>query len=250
MPKRRAESPYQTIWKDLRAQIERGVYKPGDRLPSEKSLAQKYGHSRVTVRRALRELAQEGFIEARQGRGTFVLRSKPRLHKRLGELASFTRQLGGSGFRPQSRLLRKELLSLEEVESWVVEAFGLGEGERLVHIRRLRLGEGLPFAVQSVFLLPALCPAILEQDFTSLFKLYKERYGVLITEAEEVLRVARASEEEAALLEIAPGDPVVLRQRISLDQQGRVFEILRSVDRSDRFQYHYRITLDETKAVL
>jgi len=250
LPGRSAENPYQTIWKDLRVQIEGGVYKPGDRLPSEKSLVRRYGHSRVTVRRALRELAQEGFIEAKQGRGTFVLRSKPRWKKRLGELASFTRQLEGSGFCPQSRLLCKELLPLEEVERWVAEAFGLAEGEHVVHIRRLRSGDGLPFAVQSVYLLPARCPGILEQDFTSLFKLYEERYGVLITEAEEVLRVARASEEEAALLEIAPGDPVVIRQRISLDQRGCVFEVLRSVDRSDRFEYHYHIALDETKAVL
>lgn len=247
---KREGSPYIRIWKDLQAQIEEGIYKPGDQLPSESSLAERYGCSRETVRHALRLLAEEGFILPEQGRGTFVISRSSRLRKRLGELASFTHQLEERGFQPKSLLLRKELVPADAVEGWVAEAFGLAGDEPLVHIQRLRLGDGMPFAIQSVYLLPSLCPGILEEEFSSLFQLYEERYEVRISEADEVARVARATEEEAALLEIAPGDPVVIRRRLSLDQKGRIFEALCSVDRGDRFEYHYHIMLDETKAVL
>ena len=242
--------PYVYIWRDLRSQIEGGVYKPGDKLPSEKSLTKKYGHSRLTIRRALQKLADEGFIIAEQGRGTFVISRKPISQRRLGNLPSFTQQLKGSGFNPESRLLCKEFIPAGKVEKWIAEAFHVKEGENLVHIRRLRLGDGEPLAIQSVYLLPALCPDILEKDFSSLFQLYEEHYGVYILEAEEVFQISWPSDEEASLLKLTSGTPVMVRRRISIDQRGRVFEALRSVDRNDSFEYHYHIIADETRMML
>jgi GntR family transcriptional regulator len=105
----------------------------------------------------------------------------------------------------------------------------------------------VPLAIQSVYLLPALCPGILEEDLSHLFRLYVTRYRVQVNVADEMIRVGRAAEDEAALLEIAPGDPVVIRDRISLTQDGEPFEVLHSVDRSDRFQYRYQIVADSTR---
>lgn len=238
---------YAKIQEDLWRKIESGVYKIGDLIPSEPRLAEQYSVSRGTARRALDELARQGYVVKKPGKGTFVRSASPMLQKKLGELASFTQQLTARSLTPTTRLLLAGRIRAAEVEGRVREAFGLASEAEVIHIRRLRLGDGVPLAIQSVYLLPASCPGILDEDLSQLFRLYETRYGVRISEADEIIRVGRAAEDEAALLEIAPGDPVVIRDRISLTQDGEPFEVLHSVDRGDRFQYRYQIVADSTR---
>jgi GntR family transcriptional regulator len=193
------------------------------------------------------ELVGLGYIVKKPGKGTFVRSTSPILQKKLGELASFTQQLTARGLTPTTRLLSAGRIRAAEAEGWVREGFGLTGQAEVIHIRRLRLGGGVPFAIQSVYLLPASCPGILEEDLSHLFRLYETCYGVRISLADEIIRVSRAAEDEAALLEIAPGDPVVIRDRISLTQDEEPFEVLHSVDRGDRFQYRYQIVTDSTR---
>jgi len=238
---------YLRIMEDLRAQITQGRWKVGEAIPPEPELERLYEASRGTVRRAVDELARQGYVVKKPGKGTFVLSTSPILQKRLGELASFTQQLTARGLMPTTRLLSAGRIRAAEVEGRVREAFGLTSEAEVIHIRRLRLGDGVPLAIQSVYLLPASCPGILEEDLSHLFRLYETRYGVRINVADEIIRVGRAAEDEAALLEIAPGDPVVIRDRISLTQEEEPFEVLHSVDRGDRFQYRYQIVADSTR---
>jgi GntR family transcriptional regulator len=238
---------YVRIQRDLRTKIETGQWPIGAKIPPEPELQKAYSASRGTVRRAVDELARQGYVVKRPGKGTFVLSTSPILQKRLGELASFTQQLTARSLTPTTRLLSAVRIRAAEVEGRVREAFGLTSEAEVIHIRRLRLGDRVPLAIQSVYLLPALCPGILEEDLSQLFRLYETRYGVRINVADEIIRVGRAAEDEAALLEIAPGDPVVIRDRISLNQDGEPFEVLHSVDRGDRFQYRYQIVADSTR---
>jgi len=238
---------YVQIQRDLRTKIESGQWAIGAKIPPEPELQKTYNASRGTVRRALDELARQGYVVKKPGKGTFVRSTSPILQKKLGELASFTEQLTTRGLTPTTRLLLAERIRAAEAEGRLREAFGLTSEAEVVHIRRLRLGDGVPLAIQSVYLLPASCPGILEEDLSRLFWLYETRYGVRISVADEIIRVSRASEDEAALLEIAPGDPVVIRDRISLTQDGEPFEVLHSVDRGDRFQYRYQIVADSTR---
>jgi GntR family transcriptional regulator len=238
---------YLRIMGDLRAQITHGRWKVGEAIPPEPELERLYEASRGTVRRAVDELARQGYVVKKPGKGTFVLSTSPILQKRLGELASFTQQLSARGLMPATRLLSAERIRAAEAEGRVREGFGLTGEAEVIRIRRLRLGDGVPFAIQSVYLLPASCPGVLEEDLSQLFRLYETRYGVRISMADEIIRVGRAAEDEAALLEIAPGDPVVIRDRISLTQDEEPFEVLHSVDRGDRFQYRYQIVVDSTR---
>jgi GntR family transcriptional regulator len=238
---------YLRIMEDLRAQITQGRWNVGEAIPPEPELERLYEASRGTVRRAVDELARQGYVVKKPGKGTFVLSTSPILQKRLGELASFTQQLSARGLTPATRLLSAERIRAAEAEGRVREGFGLTGEAEAIRIRRLRLGDGVPFAIQSVYLLPASCPGILEEDLSQLFRLYETRYGVRISTADEIIRVGRATEDEAALLEIAPGDPVVIRDRISLTQDKEPFEVLHSVDRGDRFQYRYQIVADSTR---
>ena len=238
---------YVQIQRDLRAQIETGQWPIGAKIPTEPELQETYSASRGTVRRAIEELARQGYVVKKPGKGTFVRSISPILQKRLVELASFTQQLTARGLTPTTRLLSAGRIRAAEAKGRVREGFGLTSEAEVIHIGRLRLGDGVPLAIQSVYLLPALCPGILEEDLSHLFRLYESRYRVHVNVADEMIRVGRAAEDEAALLEIAPGDPVIIRDRVSLTQDGEPFEVLHSVDRSDRFQYRYQIVADSTR---
>ena len=239
---------YRRIWHELRRDIQSGRWKVGQRIPSEPELADTFGVSRGTVRNAIEQLVNNQMLRKEQGRGTFVISSVPRLQKSLDWLASFTEQLRESGIKPSTDVLEAGLVTAGQAGSRVMEGFALPATAEVVYVRRLRRGNGLPFAIQTVYLLPDRCPGILDEgvDPMHLFSLYAERYGVRISFAHEVIRVAAAGAEEAALLEIAPGDPVVIRDRISADQDEYPFEVLHSVDRGDRFEYRYRILGDST----
>ena len=236
---------YVQIQRDLRTKIETGQWSIGAKIPPEPELQRTYNASRGTVRRAVDELARQGYVVKKPGKGTFVRSTSPILQK--SELASFTQQLTARGLTPTTRLLSAGRIRAAEAKGRVREAFGLTSEAEVIHIRRLRLGDGVPLAIQSVYLLPDLCPGILEEDLSHLFRLYENRYRVQVNVADEMIRVGRAAEDEAALLEIALGDPVVIRDRVSLTQDREPFEVLHSVDRSDRFQYRYQIVADSTR---
>jgi len=239
---------YRHIWHELRRAIQSGRWEVGEQIPSEPELAATFGVSRGTVRKAIERLVNDQMLRKEQGRGTFVTSAMPRLQKSLEWLASFTDQLRESGIRPSTEVLAAGLVAAGQVEGRVIEGFGLSETAEVVYIRRLRQGDGQPFAIQTVYLQPERCPGILDEgvDLTHLFRLYAERYGVRISLAHEIIRVATAGPEEAALLEVPAGAPVVIRDRISTDQDEYPFEVLHSVDRGDRFEYRYQILGDST----
>jgi len=248
---RRGGIKYRRIWHELRRDIQSGRWEIGEQVPSEPELSDTYGVSRGTVRNAIEQLVSDGMLRKEQGRGTFVTSVVPRLRKNLDWLVSFTRQLRDDGIKPSTKVLAAGLMSAGQAGGRVIEGFGLAETDEVVYVRRLRRGNDVPFAIQTVYLRPERCPGILDKgtDLTQLFNLYAERYNTRISYAHEIIRVAAAGDDEAALLEIAPGDPVVIRDRISADQDEYPFEVLHSVDRGDRFEYRYQILGDSTRSV-
>lgn len=242
------EPLYVKIINHVLDKISSGAWKVGDKLPTEDELQAQFSVSRGTVRRALSELESMGLIIRRPALGTFVTSPTPRLPKALGEIISFTEQLRDAGLTPGTEVLFAGLIPASEAEGRVMEAFAdTGEDNHVVHIKRLRRGNDLPFAIQSAYFLPEEIPGILDgQDLQHLFKLYQESYGRTVVNADERMQVRGALPEEAKLLEMEPGQPVLVRDRISYDQDGRVFEVLHSVDRGDRFVYRYQILDDRT----
>ena len=247
----RGDIKYRRIYRELRRDIQSGRWKVGQRIPSETELSDTYGVSRGTVRNAIEQLVNDRMLRKEQGRGTFVISAVPRLRKNLDWLASFTRQLRDGGIRPSTEVLEAGLMPAGQAEGRVIEGFALPRTAEVVYIRRLRRGNDVPFAIQTVYLLPDRCPGILDEgvDLSQLFPLYAERYDTRVTFAHEIIRVAAAGPDEAALLEIAPGDPVVIRDRISAGQDEYPFEVLHSVDRGDRFEYRYEILGDSTRSM-
>ncbi|HEY6710236.1 MAG TPA: GntR family transcriptional regulator, partial [Actinomycetota bacterium] len=150
------QSRYREIEGYLRTLVE--AARPGDPLPSEAELCERFSVSRMTVRQALAELTNDGLVERRRGQGTFVTH-RP-VHRRPGVFLSFTEEMHRRGAQATSRLLSAGLDDPRRPEA---EDLGLAPGSQLVRVVRVRLADGVPVALEDAALVPELA-GVLEED--------------------------------------------------------------------------------------
>lgn len=164
---------YQQILRHLAFAIESGDLEPGERLPPERDLALKLGVSRMTVRRAFDELARRRLVERGVGRGTFV--SRPKLDYDHQRVVGFTEQMERAGLKPEAVVLEKDV---REARGDVAAALHLAGGERVLYLRRLRSGGGVPLPIEEIWLPLSLFPGIADERLTSsLYAIMGDRYG-------------------------------------------------------------------------
>jgi GntR family transcriptional regulator len=197
---------YRQLASHLASQILNGGYQAGDRLPSERELSEQFNVSRITARQAIATLLDDGIIFTEQGRGTFV--AEP-LMRRLRGLTSFTEDMAARGYKPTSRVLVNELVTVSEE---LQNTLKLGPQDQVFHLVRLRMADGKPVAIQDSYVSCKLCPGVELEDFTnrSLFALLREKYFVYPTWTEVDIEALPASEEEARWLRIKTGEPVLV----------------------------------------
>jgi GntR family transcriptional regulator len=214
--------------------------RPGDALLGERQLEEQFGVSRITVRRAISDLVQDGALVRIKGKGTFVSHGLVRstLH-----LASFNEDMRAAGFEPSTRVINA---ATAEPPAPAAEHLGLLPGQEAYQVRRLRLANGTPVSVDESWLPPGPLPDLLSEDLTgSLYKILSAS-GHPVEHAEQTVEAAAASEETAALLAIEPGTPVLLFRRRSFTGQedpGTPIEYSISTYRSDRYQVSMRLAL-------
>src|ERR1700693_4367669 len=157
---------YQQLKAVLLEQLKRGTWKPGEQLPTEDELVAQLGVSKVTVRQALRDLAQAGHVRREQGRGTFVADAKIQFGPR--QLTSFTEEMHDSGMPPGSHVLEQKIVAASEE---IAAKLRVDPGAEVFRLKRLRLAGGEPMGLQTAHLAHDLVPGILEIDFhtTSLY---------------------------------------------------------------------------------
>lgn len=224
---------YMQLFLLLRQGIEQGALAPGDQLPSERELVERYGVSRITASAALHELVQNGLAYRRQGIGTFVAR--PRISGICG-FASFTDDMRARGLVPSSRLLALQVVPPDdEVRSHLA----LAPGALCYRLARVRLAGGEPMAVENAFLPADRFPGLEEADLQqgSLYDLFRRRYSATPVWAEGLIEAAPADEEQAKLLDLRPGEPVLIVRRVTYDGNYAALEWVRSVYRADRFSF-------------
>lgn len=202
----------------------------GDPVPSERELADSLDVSRMTARRALAALMDEGRVERTVGRGTFV--SAPRIRMPI-RLSSFTEDMRVRGFTPGAHTLSFTTTPPEGEASAVLD---LGPGERAHVIRRLRTADGVPMAIETVTLTAALAPDLSAADLEdgSLYTLLGER-GIVFDGGEETVRARNATAEEARLLHV-PAHAAVLHLTRTSTWRGRPVEYTVSSYRGDRYE--------------
>jgi GntR family transcriptional regulator, N-acetylglucosamine utilization regulator len=223
------------VYLDLKAALDEREWRPGDRLPTERDLAERYGCSLITVRRALSELVREQRLERTRGRGTFVLH--PRIDRDFAGDLSFSEEMQTRGLDPATRLIAARPESAGEA---VATALGLEPGSPTLYLERLRLADGEPLLLEQVHLPAERFPGLLASDLEhgSLYDQLTERYGVRIAKAREVLEPVLLRAREARLLDRKPGTPALLIEGIASTDDGTPVELGRTFVRGDRTRYY------------
>jgi GntR family transcriptional regulator len=229
---------YHQLQNVLKAEIDSARFRPDDRLPSEHEIAERFGVSKITVRQALQELAQLGYIRREQGRGTFVARRK--FDEGPRELTSFTEEMRRHNLVATSRVLGQ---SEAEADARVAGALRLPDKSPVLILRRLRLAGREPLGVQIAHIPAALVPGLQLTDGMSLYEVLQTRYHLYPARARETYVAALADSDTAQLLKIPTGAPIFGVERVTFTPNERPFEFVQSTVRGDR----YSIVLDLVK---
>lgn len=205
----------------------------GARLPTERELCEIHRVSRVTVRRALRELVDEGLVEAAAGAGWFVAAGP--LSEPPNALMSFSAMGAARGLRPSSRVLEQRVrpATLDEAEE-----LGMVAADDLFEIRRLRLLDGRPVSIDHSRLPLKRLPGLVAEDFeqASLYAVL-EAAEVVPSRADFVVESVACAPDQAPLLGVEPGTPLLLTRQLTFDQGDRPLELGLVAFRGDRYRF-------------
>ena len=218
---------YQQIASDLVARIDGSELKSGDRIPSERELAESMQVSRTTARLAIDELVSSGIIYREQGRGTYV--AEPRMNGMLG-FASFTEDMLSRGRQPSSQVVMQELIEADDI---LQEKLHCAPGEMVLNLVRLRLADDEPVALQTTFLPQRLAPGLEQQELTnkSLFKILREEYYIYPAWTEAEMEALSATAEQAAMFDIKAGDPMLAVRGLTFTDSFEIVEAVETIYR-------------------
>jgi GntR family transcriptional regulator len=221
---------YLEIADALRRQVAAG--RPGDRLPSDAELCERFSVSRMTARQAVQLLANEGLLVRRRGEGTFIApRTVPRI---LGSPLSFTENMRRRGLRADSRLLEAGWVEPTAEER---TALRLGAADRAILIERLRLADDRPMAIERAVVAPA-CAAVLDDDLAggSLHAAF-ERLGRVPSTATARVSARRPTQRERKLLGLAQSGVVLSERRTISDAAGIPLEHTETLYAAERYAF-------------
>lgn len=220
---------YIQLANNLRQLIFDGEMETGDALPSERRLTEITGASRVTVRKAIEQLIDEGLLLRRQGAGTYIA---PRIEQSGDELTGFTADAESRGESPATIWLVRTTANPTEDEARLLK---INIGDQVVRLGRVRLSDGEPLAIEH-----AVVPAAFFQDPNNIGNsLYEAlgKSGNLPVKGTQKIRASLATPTEAGLLSIHEGESVLRIERHSFLDDGTPVEYTRSAYRGDKYVF-------------
>jgi GntR family histidine utilization transcriptional repressor len=203
-----AQPLYRQVKERLAQQIRKGEYRPGDRVPSEHELVDQLAVSRMTVNRAIRELAAEGWLTRVQGVGTFV--SEPKSQSALLEIRSIADDIAERGGTHSAKVVKA---SVESADADTAFAIGLRLEAQVFRVILVHYENGRPIQIEDRYVNPTVAPKFLAQDFTSTTPSDYLLRHVPYTEMEHIIEATGASEWESRLLEIEAKEPCLVLNR-------------------------------------
>lgn len=210
-------------------------------LPSETDLCSIFHVNRGTLRHALDLLEREGLIYREKGRGTLIRRRRIELD--LLHFCSTTEDILSRGYEPSTKVLK---VSKIFPPLHIQKSLCLAETDQVWQLYRLRLADAEPISLQWSHLPVALLTGLDQQNLNgSLFAILKDEYHIELTNADQVIRARAAIIEEAQLLQIKEGDPVIEISRISYDQNDKPVEYMDSLWRCDRYDLRVHLSLGD-----
>jgi GntR family transcriptional regulator len=216
----------------------RGVLPPGASLPAERDIAAMTGLSRVTVRKAIEALVAQGALQQKRGSGTYVAPKVERLEQALSLLTSFTEDMARRGKSVESFWIGRSVQAPTPEE---VMALGLGAGDRVARLERVRRSDGIPLAIERASLPTTILPDP-ETVGPSLYA-HLERQGLRPVRAVQRISAANLGARDAELLGVTPGAAGLRIERIGYLANGRVVEFTRSLYRGDAYDFAVELKL-------
>lgn len=238
---------YYQLYEFLHAQLGSEHFPSGGKLPTERAIAEVTGVSRQTVRQAFSRLEREGLLFRRQGDGTYI--SEPRVEGSLRFLKGFTNEISGRGLRVRSRVLD---LRLTRPPASVRTALGIPAGDdTVVMLRRVRSLDGLPASFETVWMPADLCASLVSINMTdrSLYATLRDQLGIEPRRASERLTATVLDEFEAGELDQNPGQPALMVERSSYDENDRCVEVVKTLLRADRFSFTAELNLERDDVI-
>ncbi|MFZ7944888.1 MULTISPECIES: GntR family transcriptional regulator [Bacillaceae] len=224
---------YYQLEEHIKGLIEKGELMPGDALPPEREYAEKYQISRMTVRQAFTQLVNEGYLYRFQGKGTYVAERK--IEQPLQGITSFTEDMRARGLTPGSQLLKFEIIP---AGIQIADQLNIPESAAVYEIQRIRLADDVPMAIETNYFSTALITGLTEQiTVHSLYEYIEANLNLRIESASQVIESSIASQNEAELLNIVSGAPVMHIQRTAYLGDGTPVEYVKSVFRADRYKF-------------
>lgn len=229
---------YEQVAASIRESIARSLA-PHDALASERELMAIHGVSRMTVRKAISVLVDEGRVYNVHGSGTYV--GSADIFSKTPKLTSFTEDMISRGSVPSSRVLEVARIAAPDA---VAAALNLKSSDDVTQIRRLRLADDTPIALEEVF----LPTTVLETESLNLgASLYEQLRlaGHEVYRAEQEIKAITLSREDSLLLEVAVGSAALSVTRVSSSRRGHLIEFARTTYRADRYTFQLAVTRDD-----
>jgi GntR family transcriptional regulator len=231
---------YEQIRTYLLTRIESGEFAPHTQIPSERSLSEQFGVSRMTVKHAIQELVSDGRLYTRIGKGTFV--SDTPITQQLNTLTGFSEDMEKLGKTTSSVVLSAVEQPATEL---IARQLQITRGAPIIFLRRLRFADEQPVALENSYLNAAYCNGILDKhDFacTSLYAVLRTEYGLKLSYAEQNINARLATPAEIKLMNIEEGFPILHITRVTFNSNSLPIEFADSAYRGDRYIFRARLT--------
>lgn len=235
---------YHQLIEIIKIHIKEGVWLPGDKIPSELEFCEKYGVSRTVVRQALRELERDDIIVRRKGKGTYI--AKPKISEGLiQKLTGFYQDMVERGLNPVTKVLYQKIVP---ANSKIAKYLDVPIGTDIVDIKRLRFIHDEPILLVTTYIPRHISPNLVNIDLSdrSLYEYLESENGITIARGIRYIEAVLANDEEANLLNIEEGDPLVMLDSVSYTETGHVIEYFHALHRGDRSRFEVElIRLDD-----
>ena len=233
MEKKSQIALYQQLMTRLKNDIVAGVYPAGGRIPSEQVLCDTYGVSRVTVRKAMLDLVQEGLLRRVQGKGAFVVGNL--IQRELNSLGGFRQTIRDHKAEPGTKVLTK---TRRPAGSKYAKIFGIDPEDEIFYIRRFNTANGEPISIDHTYVPCAKVPKLNGIDL-SVFSMYEVYgfYDVTPVRAWQTLDLVHLEARDARMLGVDPGQAVLMFCCTCYDKDDEVMEFTRSYTRSDKCSF-------------
>lgn len=226
---------YEKIQSYIKKSILSGKYPVGHQIETEAQLCERFGVSRQTVNKALQSLANEGYIERKRGKGSFV--TGPFVQKNIRRHASFTKDLESVGMKAGAKLLKYDYIKASE-EPEVALSLNLSDSEYLHYFIRLRTGNDIPIAISYTYLSATIIPEI---DFSALTRSQDEMtraINIYHRKAFYQLSACMPTEAQTRLLEISPHTALLRSHHLTFDQYDRPYEYIDTYYIGSKYTYN------------